>query len=221
MSFWPRVRARALRAPVFLGSLTRQTGRCAPPPATAASLLPQKKIKKFQKQNTSLLARTYAARGVYLSTGLSCTLVSYIAPAPSWFTLHPPELRCTLMSYTTPYWATWRPAKLCCNQLSYAASSELSCTLLSYAVPFWATVHPSELRCTLSELRCALRTTLLPLDKLGTSELRYSLLRYAACILLSYTVHYWVMPHPKWATRHPKKFIVPRPSQLHWFLRRN
>ncbi len=30
--FWPRVRARALRAPVFLGSLPSQTGRCAPPP---------------------------------------------------------------------------------------------------------------------------------------------------------------------------------------------
>jgi hypothetical protein len=29
--FWPRVRARALRAPVFLGSLPRPTGRCAPP----------------------------------------------------------------------------------------------------------------------------------------------------------------------------------------------
>ncbi len=29
--FWPRVRARALRAPVFLGSLPCQTGRCAPP----------------------------------------------------------------------------------------------------------------------------------------------------------------------------------------------
>jgi hypothetical protein len=29
--FWPRVRARALRAPVFLGALARQTGRCAPP----------------------------------------------------------------------------------------------------------------------------------------------------------------------------------------------
>ncbi len=29
--FWPRVRARALRAPVFLDSLQRQTGRCAPP----------------------------------------------------------------------------------------------------------------------------------------------------------------------------------------------
>ncbi len=31
--FWPRVRARALRAPVFLGSLPCQRGRCAPPPA--------------------------------------------------------------------------------------------------------------------------------------------------------------------------------------------
>jgi hypothetical protein len=30
--FWPRVRARALRAPVFLSSLTHKTGRCAPPP---------------------------------------------------------------------------------------------------------------------------------------------------------------------------------------------
>ncbi len=29
--FWPRVRARALRAPVVLGLLTCQTGRCAPP----------------------------------------------------------------------------------------------------------------------------------------------------------------------------------------------
>ncbi len=31
--FWPRVRARALRAPVFISSLPHQTGRCAPPPA--------------------------------------------------------------------------------------------------------------------------------------------------------------------------------------------
>jgi hypothetical protein len=29
--FWPRVRARALRVPVILGALPRQTGRCAPP----------------------------------------------------------------------------------------------------------------------------------------------------------------------------------------------
>jgi hypothetical protein len=37
--FWPRVRARALRAPVFLSSLQRKTGRCAmsarPPPCTS------------------------------------------------------------------------------------------------------------------------------------------------------------------------------------------
>ncbi len=28
---WPRVRARVLRTPVILDSLTRKTGRCAPP----------------------------------------------------------------------------------------------------------------------------------------------------------------------------------------------
>ncbi len=31
--FWPRLQARPLRAPVFLGSLTRQMEHCAPPPA--------------------------------------------------------------------------------------------------------------------------------------------------------------------------------------------
>ncbi len=31
LGFWPRVRARALRAPVFLGAFTPQTGRYAPP----------------------------------------------------------------------------------------------------------------------------------------------------------------------------------------------
>ncbi len=41
--FWPRVRARALRAPVFLGLLLRSRGALgAPLPPTAASLLPQK-----------------------------------------------------------------------------------------------------------------------------------------------------------------------------------
>jgi len=44
--FWPRVRVRALRAPVFLGSLARQTG-AARPPAIAASLLPQKLKKNY------------------------------------------------------------------------------------------------------------------------------------------------------------------------------
>ena len=36
--FWPRVRARALRAPVFLGTLPRQTGRCAPSPPRPSQL---------------------------------------------------------------------------------------------------------------------------------------------------------------------------------------
>jgi hypothetical protein len=35
--FWPRVRARALRAPVFLNSLPPQTGRCAPLPPYRSS----------------------------------------------------------------------------------------------------------------------------------------------------------------------------------------
>jgi hypothetical protein len=42
--FWPRVRARALRAPVFLPSFTGKMGRCAtppPPPPIAASLILQ------------------------------------------------------------------------------------------------------------------------------------------------------------------------------------
>ncbi len=36
--FWPRVRARALRAPVFLSSLPPQKGRCAPPPHRPSQL---------------------------------------------------------------------------------------------------------------------------------------------------------------------------------------
>ncbi len=58
--FWPRVRARALRAPVFLGSLLCQTGRCAPPPAS----------------QDFTLGPSWAAMVVYLSIGLSCTLLS-------------------------------------------------------------------------------------------------------------------------------------------------
>ena len=81
--FWPRVRARALRAPVFLGSLTAKRGAARPPPYIAASLLlihPQKiKITYFQRKNASLQAQTWAARGVYLSTRLSCILLSYAA----------------------------------------------------------------------------------------------------------------------------------------------
>jgi hypothetical protein len=64
--FWPRVRARALRAPVFLISLPPQTGAARPP-------LHPWQLRCFlfipQKQNDSLQAQIRAARGVYLSTG--------------------------------------------------------------------------------------------------------------------------------------------------------
>ena len=49
--FWPRVRARALRAPVFLDSLPRQTGRCAPPAhrSFAASYsIPKNRLKTIE-----------------------------------------------------------------------------------------------------------------------------------------------------------------------------
>ncbi len=48
--FWPRLRARALRAPVFLGSLPRQTGRYAPLISAHRSFLfdPKKFIKSVE-----------------------------------------------------------------------------------------------------------------------------------------------------------------------------
>ncbi len=59
------MRARALRAPVFLGSLTRQKGRCAHPPPITASLLLIRPPKIFT------IYQTWAAhvKGFFLSTG--------------------------------------------------------------------------------------------------------------------------------------------------------
>ncbi len=73
--FWPRVRARALRAPVFLSYLTHKQGRCASPPPIAASLL------LIYTSKHSLRPELGPSGGgcVYLSFGLSCTLLSYIA----------------------------------------------------------------------------------------------------------------------------------------------
>jgi hypothetical protein len=72
--FWPRVRARAQRAPVFLGSLPCQTGRCAPPPPIAASLLLIRPPKIFT------IYRTWAAyvKGFFLST----KAMKYEVPCP-------------------------------------------------------------------------------------------------------------------------------------------
>jgi hypothetical protein len=103
--------------------------------------------------------------------------------------LHPLGLRCTLLSYTEPYWAKLRPPKV-------------SCTLVSYAELFWAPLHSTKLCCTLYELRCTLyelRWTLRA--KLHPSEL--------SCTLLSYAAPYWATLDHNWATLHPKKYIPP------------
>jgi hypothetical protein len=47
--FWPRVRARALRAPVFLGALPRPTGRCAPHHSSQLRCSLENKNNYFQK----------------------------------------------------------------------------------------------------------------------------------------------------------------------------
>ncbi len=149
------MRARALRAPVFLGSLTRQTGRCAPPP-THRSFATSPRIKIIvQKQNASLLTCTRATRGVYLSIGPP-RLRNIIFPAPR------PTYR-TLLSYSAPSWAllhpkglyaapNWAMLHILCYAALYLATlhlTELHCTWLSYAAPIWAKLHPIELRCTL------------------------------------------------------------------------
>ncbi len=80
--FWPRVRARALRAPVFLGSLTRQKGAARPPRPSQLRCFSFFKNKNnlFSKKMLPfrLQAQTRAARDIYFSTGLSCTLLSYV-----------------------------------------------------------------------------------------------------------------------------------------------
>ncbi len=153
--------------PSFWSHDNAQQGAARSPPIAASLLLflPQ----SFPSGPNS------AARGVYLSIGLSCTLLSHIASY--WATLHPPELRCTLLSSTAPWWATLHPievrctSKICCIQLSYAAISELSWALLSYTAPLWATLPPTELCLTLNELCGTLKIYVVP----RTSQLCWSL----------------------------------------------
>ncbi len=47
VGFWPRVRACALRAPVFLGSLPRPTGAARPPAHRSFAAPPKTKNKLF------------------------------------------------------------------------------------------------------------------------------------------------------------------------------
>jgi hypothetical protein len=145
--------------------------------------VPKLKINYFQKQIDFLQARTWAAMGVYFSTGL------YKLHPTELPTLHLTELRCTLLSdaatlwatlhqklsYASFNWATPHPIRAMLHPKSYAAPSELSSTLLSYAPPFWTTLHPS----------CAMLHPKV-----------YAAPSYLSCNLLSYAVPFWATLHP-------------------------
>jgi len=77
--FGPRVRARALRAPVILISLSRPTGRCAPPRLSQLRCF-YLSLKAFPQ------ARTRPPGGISFY----------------WAKLHPAELHCILMNYAAP-----------------------------------------------------------------------------------------------------------------------
>ncbi len=135
-SFWAHCHAhRGASRPTCPSQL-----RCSPQ---------NKRINYFQKQKVFLQAQTRAARGVYFSTGLSCTRLSYAAPY--WAKLHPNELRCTLLSCFAPY-LSYAAIRTMLLHLDKRYPSELRYSLLSYATYFWATLHPTELRRTLNEL---------------------------------------------------------------------
>ncbi len=95
----------------------------APAPAPAhrsfAATPEIKKIDLFPETKCFPSGPNWGRQGRIFSTGLSCTLLSYMASY--WATLHTFELRCPLLSYAAPYWASLHPTKLCCIQLSYAA----------------------------------------------------------------------------------------------------
>ena len=77
--FWPRVRARALRAPVFLDSLRRPTGRYAPPRPSQLRCSPKNKNLLFPETkclpsgpNSGRLGLTFFHRAKLHPTELHC-----------------------------------------------------------------------------------------------------------------------------------------------------
>ncbi len=80
VGFWPRVRARALRAPVFLGSLPRPTGAACPPAHRSFAVPPKTNKKLFPVTKCFPSGPNSGCQGrIFFSTGLSRTLLSYIA----------------------------------------------------------------------------------------------------------------------------------------------
>jgi hypothetical protein len=87
--FWPRVRARALRAPVFLGALPRPTGRCAPPRQSQLRCSPKNIKNKRFPETKCLPSGPNSGR-----QGRICF---------HWVKLHSTELSCALVIYAAPY----------------------------------------------------------------------------------------------------------------------
>jgi len=87
--------------PSFWAQSYAQRG-AAGPPAHRSYAAPSKiKNRLFPETKCFPSGPNLAARGVYFFTGLSCTLLSFAAPY--WATMHPLELRGTLLSYAAPY----------------------------------------------------------------------------------------------------------------------
>ncbi len=118
--FWPRVRARALRAPVVLGALQCPGALRAPRPLQLRCFMfIGQKIYYFQKlKHPSGPSSTEPPR-----------LRNITFPAPR------PTCR-TLLSYAASYCASLHPKELCCTLLSYLHPLGLRCTLLSYTAPY-------------------------------------------------------------------------------------
>jgi hypothetical protein len=149
--FWPRVRARALRAPVFFGLINTPNGRCAPPPHRSFAAPPKIENKLFPETKCFPSGPNLGRQGripfhwskLHL-TELRCTPLSNAAPY--WATLHPIELRCTLISYAAFNWAMPHPIGATPHPIW-----TVCCTLWAKLPLFWASLHPSELCCTRSD----------------------------------------------------------------------
>jgi hypothetical protein len=87
--FLPRVRARALRAPVFLGSLPRQKGHCAPPThRSCAAFSSYSKNKNNLPYSGRLCERPFS----FNSTTEAREYTELLSSRPHWVPL-PPQLQ--------------------------------------------------------------------------------------------------------------------------------
>jgi hypothetical protein len=104
--FWPRVRARALRAPVFLDTLSRQLGATRPPPI-AASLLHIHRPKNinllFPDTKASFRPELGPPGSIIFPLDHRVEALKFNIRCPSPHLSHTSKLRCTLLSYTALY----------------------------------------------------------------------------------------------------------------------